>query len=87
MSVFVVRAFVKIREAIAGNITLAGKLSELERKLTTRLDIHEKAIVHVLGEIKKLMSSASHPPDPPKRKIGFTAKEKCVAYAVKQERQ
>jgi hypothetical protein len=84
MSVFVVRAFIKMREAFAGNKALVGKLSELERKLTKRLDIHEKAIVHVLGEIEKLMSEAFNPP---KRKIGFTAKEKRTVYEVKQNKK
>jgi hypothetical protein len=55
MSVFVVRAFVKMREVLAQNGQLAKKLAELERKLTSRLDVHEKAIVHILDEIKKLM--------------------------------
>ena len=55
MSVFVVRAFVKMREVLAQNRQLAEKLAELERRLTERLDVHEKAIVHILGEIKKLM--------------------------------
>jgi hypothetical protein len=83
MSVFVVRAFIKMREAFAGNKALVGKLSELEKKLTSRLNIHEKAIVHVLGEIKKLMATASQPQESQKRRIGFIAKEKRAAYAVK----
>jgi phage regulator Rha-like protein len=55
MSVFVVRAFVKMREALSQNRHLAEKLAELERRLTGRLDVHEQAIVHILDEIKKLM--------------------------------
>lgn len=82
MSVFVVRAFIKMRETLAGSKTLALKLSELENHLTMRLNIHEKAIVHVLGEIKKLMPPYPEP-EKPKRTIGFTAKEKRAAYAVK----
>ena len=69
MSVFVVRAFVKMREVLAQNKELAAKLAELERTLTARLDDHEKAIIHILEEIKKLMEP---PPDPErKRQIGF----------------
>jgi len=85
MSVFVVRAFIKMRETLAGSKTLALKLAELEKHLTTRLNIHEKAIVHVLEEIKKLMPPAGQPSEPekPKRKIGFTAEEKHAAYVVK----
>ena len=69
MSVFVVRAFVKMREVLAQNKELAVKLAELERTLTARLDDHEEAIVHILEEIKKLMEP---PPKPErKRQIGF----------------
>jgi hypothetical protein len=82
MSVFVVRAFIKMRETLANNKTLALKLAELENKLTERLNVHERAIVHVLGEVRKLMASAEQPPDPPKRKIGFEVKEKKAAYQV-----
>jgi len=58
MSVFVVRAFIKMRETLANNKALALKLVELEKKLTERLNVHERAIVHVLCEIRKLMASA-----------------------------
>lgn len=80
MSVFVVSAFIKLREAFDSNKALAAKLAELEKKLTSRLNIHEKAIVHVLGEVRKLMAEGVTP-EPPKRKIGFTAKEHRAAYA------
>ena len=70
MSVFVIRAFVKMREMLAQNKELAAKLMELERSLTGRLDHHEKAIVRILDEIKKLMEP---PPEPEtkRRQIGF----------------
>jgi phage regulator Rha-like protein len=71
MSVFVVRAFVKMREVLAQNRQLAEKLAELERRLTERLDVHEKAIVHILGEIKKLMEPLPAQPEPKPREIGF----------------
>ncbi|MBI1804989.1 MAG: ORF6N domain-containing protein [Ignavibacteriae bacterium] len=71
MSVFVVRAFVEMREAFILSETLREKLKELERrKLTGRLNVHEKAITHLLDEITRLMT----PPRiivPKKRPIGF----------------
>ena len=70
MSVFVVRAFVKMRQTFAENKELAAKLAELERTLTARLDGHEKAIVHILDEIKKLMEPPPEP-EPERRQIGF----------------
>jgi hypothetical protein len=86
MSVFVVRAFIKMRETLANNKTLALKLAELENKLTGRLNVHERAIVHVLGEVRKLMAAAEQPPDPPGRKIGFKVEEKKAVYRVTRSR-
>jgi phage regulator Rha-like protein len=85
MSVFVVRAFIKMRETLANNKALALKLAELEKKLTERLNVHERAIVHVLGEVRKL-ASAEPSPDPPKRKIGFEVKEKAARYQVNRKK-
>ena len=75
MSVFVVRAFVKMREALAQNRQLAAKLADLERRLTDRLNVHEKAIVHILDEIKKLMEPAPPAPEPKRREIGFHVRD------------
>ena len=74
MSVFVVRAFVKMREALAQNSQLAAKLAELERRLTDRMDVHEKAIVHILDEIRKLMAPPPQP-IPERRQIGFHVRD------------
>jgi hypothetical protein len=63
MSVFVVRAFVRLREMLATNEKLAAKIDELEQ----RLDIHDASIQDLLEAIRQLML-----PDPPTgRKIGF----------------
>ena len=86
MSVFVVRAFIKMRETLANHKTLALKLAELEKKLTGRLNVHERAIVHVLGEIRKLMASAEPSPEPSKRKIGFEVKEKAARYQINRKK-
>jgi phage regulator Rha-like protein len=74
MSVLVVRAFVKMREALSTNKVLAEKLQELEKKLTGRLDVHERAIVHILEEIKRLMEPRMLP-EPKRRPIGFGREE------------
>ena len=49
MSVYLVRVFVKLREVLADSKELATKLEELERQLTGRLDLHEKAIFEKLN--------------------------------------
>ena len=63
VSVYVVRAFIQLRDLLAGNKELAQHLKELER----RLEGHEQAIGDILEAIDELMN----PPDPPKRPIGF----------------
>ena len=55
MSIFVVRAFIKMRQTMSANRAFLEKLQELEKKLTQRLDSHEQAIVYVLAELRKLM--------------------------------
>jgi len=63
VSVYVVRAFVRLREVLASNKELAKKLDELERKLSA----HDKAIVQLVNAIRQLMT----PPERKKRSIGF----------------
>jgi ORF6N domain len=70
MSIFVIRAFVKMREALRGTPALARKLAALEKKLTNRLNIHEAAIVEVLQEVMQILNPPPEP-EPPQRRIGF----------------
>jgi hypothetical protein len=86
MSVFVVRAFVKMREMIVANRALAEKLLKLEKTLAGRLDVHERAIVHVLERIMQLLSPPQLP-GPPKRRIGFLVEEGKVPYHVNVKRK
>lgn len=71
MSVYVVRAFVKLREVLSGSDELARKLNALERKLTGRLDTHEKAIIELFTQIRKLLKPPPPQPEPKRRRIGF----------------
>jgi hypothetical protein len=79
MSVFVVRAFIRMRQMLTEQRNLARKLAELEKELTARLDIHETAINEILGQIRGLLSP---PPQPehPKKRIGFLVEEPQVPY-------
>jgi phage regulator Rha-like protein len=63
MSVFVVRAFVRLREMLSTNEQLVAKFEELEK----RLEAHDTAIEDLLEAIRQLMI----PPDTPRREIGF----------------
>ena len=63
MSIFVVRAFVRLRETLAAHRALAAKLVELEQ----RLDTHDATIDEILDAIRALTA----PPEKPLRQIGF----------------
>jgi hypothetical protein len=85
MSVFVVRAFVKMRATFADTRDLARKLSALEQELKGRLDIHEAAIVDVLQRIMKVLDPPPPPPEPPSPEIGFHVREEAVRYRVRRK--
>lgn len=74
LSVFVVRAFVQMRELLGGTRELAQQLAALDRRLTGRLDGHEVAIVEVLHRIMTLIDPPPPPPEPARRRIGFVAR-------------
>jgi hypothetical protein len=75
-SVRVVRAFVRLREMVAGNATLAGKLAELER----RLDSHDESIADLFQVLRQLLAQ----PEKPKREIGFHVRERNGRYRVRR---
>lgn len=64
VSVAIVRAFVRLRELLAGNRELAAKVTELERKLAT----HDGAIRELFAAIRQLLAPAT-PSE--KREMGF----------------
>ncbi len=68
VSVYVVRAFVRLREAMISQREFASKLAELEKKLVE----HDEKFAEVFEAIHELMQPA---PVPPKGRIGFTASE------------
>ena len=63
MSVFVVRAFVRLREMLATNRRLASKIDELEK----RMDSHDDTIQDLIDAIRELMT----PEEEPRERIGF----------------
>jgi len=64
MSVYVVRAFVKLREMLTTHKDLAKKLEEMEKKYDSQFKV-------VFDAIRQLMT----PPETKKRKIGFRREE------------
>jgi len=67
-SIYVVRAFVKLRQMLAPYKELAGKLNQLEKKLQN----HDKQIIAVVQAIKLLMPPLE---DKPKEPFGFHRKK------------
>jgi len=85
MSVFVVRAFVRMRAALTDTRELARKLAALEREVKARLDTHDAAIVDVLSRIMDIIDPPELP-EPPRKRIGFEAREKRAKYSTKRKR-
>lgn len=63
MSVYVVRAFVKMRETLAATAELSRRLETVER----RIDQHDENIRALVAAVRQLMT----PPEKPRRRIGF----------------
>jgi hypothetical protein len=80
VSVYVVRAFVRLREMTIANTEVAAKLQELERKVAG----HDKAIRSLVTAIRRLMEA---PLPLPRRAIGFRVEEARPGYRVRRGRR
>jgi hypothetical protein len=69
VSVYVVRAFIKLRIMLSANKDLSNRLDELERKYDGQFKV-------VFDAIRELMT----PPQLKRKKIGFKLKEKKAIY-------
>ena len=70
MSLYVVCAFVRMREVLAETKELHTKLVELEQKLTSRQDLQQKVILGLFAQLRKLLAQSSSQPAKAKQ-IGF----------------
>lgn len=66
MSVYVVRAFVQLRDLLSSQKVLAEQVAKLER----RISHHDNSLTEIIDALRSLMER----PSPAKRAIGFTAK-------------
>jgi len=64
MSVYVIRAFVRLRERVAANAVVLQRLAEIDSTLLQ----HDAALRDVYRKLRPLLQA---PPDPPRRRIGF----------------
>lgn len=65
MSVYVIRAFVELRDKVAANNAVLKRLAEIDRSLMS----HDTALQDIY---EKLLPLLAPPPEPPRRQIGFT---------------
>jgi len=80
MSVFVVRAFVRMREQLTANAAILKRLSEIDKTLLE----HDQALSVIWEQLQPLLAP---PPDPPKRRIGFHPNDDGVLFqTVEAER-
>ena len=74
MGIFVVRAFVRMRELAVVHSDLAKRLAELEQKTEGLALSHDTFSRNTRAQLKQVFNAVRElmtPPDPPKRPIGF----------------
>src|SRR5260221_4272384 len=77
MSVYVIRAFVKMREDLAANAAILKRLAEIDKTLL----LHDGALREIYQKLRPLLEP---PPTPPKPEIGFHIKEDVLPYRVRK---
>jgi phage regulator Rha-like protein len=82
VNIMIMRAFVRMRAALADNRDLARKLAALEKELRERLDVQDAAIVTILQRLMDVIDPPSLP-EPPKKNIGFHVREIGTRYRVR----
>jgi hypothetical protein len=78
VNIAIMRAFVRLREALETNRELARKFAELEQ----RVGKHDDEIAAIIDAIRQLMA----PPEKPRREIGFHVREKAPRYRASNHR-
>jgi hypothetical protein len=77
MSIYVIRAFIKLREEQAANAAILKRLAEIDKTLLT----HDAALRDIY---RKLLPLLAPPPEPEHREMGFHIKEDGVPYIVRR---
>ena len=78
MSVFVVRAFVRMREELSSRRDMEKRLDQIEKILL----VHDDHLRDLFEKIRPLLLP---PPDEPKRPIGFQLRERRAIYRVRNK--
>jgi hypothetical protein len=77
MSVYVIRAFIKMREDLASNTAILRRLAEIDKTLLG----HDGGLRDIYQKLRPLLAP---PPLPPRPQIGFHIKEEPTAYRVQR---
>jgi hypothetical protein len=77
MSLYIIRAFVKMREDLAANAAILRRLAEIDKTLL----LHDSALREIFQQLRPLLQP---PPAPPKPEIGFHVKEDSLPYRVRR---
>ncbi len=77
MSVYVIRAFVRMREDVAANAAILRRLAEIDKTLL----VHDVTLREILQKLRPLLEP---PPPPPKPEIGFHVKEDPIPYRTRK---
>ena len=86
MSVYVVRAFVRMRSLLGDTRELARRLEAIEKELKESQDVHESAIVSILQRFMDGIDPSAPPRPPSRKRIGFTVKERADTYKARKKR-
>ena len=79
MSLYIIRAFIKMREDLAANAAILKRLAEIDKTLL----LHDGALRDIYQKLRPLLEP---PPSPPKPEIGFHVKEDALPYRTKRHR-
>lgn len=78
MSVFIVRAFVRIRGALVSQYEMAKRLDQIEKVLL----VHDRQLQELFEQLRPLLLP---PPDPPNKPIGFGVAEDGGRYRTRNQ--
>jgi hypothetical protein len=73
MSVYIIRAFVKMREDLAANAAILRRLAEIDKTLL----LQDAALREIYHQLRPLLEP---PPAHPRPEIGFHVKEDAIPY-------
>ena len=79
VTIAIMRAFVRLREALSVHQELAAKLADLERRIAG----HDESVRTLFEAIRQLMA----PPEKTRRPVGFRVEEARPAYRVRRLRR